>query len=69
MSGFASLPGSGVSPGTNFPSPKIEDPPQEEWGIRGLKTDFSDSLSRLHVWWIPCQAQNDVFAAIARTLH
>jgi len=33
------LPGFGVSPILFSLSPKIEDPPQEEWGLRGL-TEF-----------------------------
>ena len=30
------LPGFGVSPKLLSPSPKIEDPPQEEWGTKGV---------------------------------
>ena len=45
--------GFGVSP--NFlTTPKIEDPPQEEWGIKGVERDhYGQSLGQ-HIRWIPC---------------
>jgi hypothetical protein len=44
----------GVSP--NFlTTPKIEDPSQEEWGIKGVERDhYGQSLGE-HIRWIPCQ--------------
>jgi len=53
--------GLGVSPNSLLLSPKIEDPPQEEWGIKGVERRFiRQPPSGRHICWIPCQAWNDI---------